>query len=188
MTDNKADNGNDLAMLFRMASRLMGRKHHNGGRRQHAHHAQHHVLGLLLKKGPMPQSELLEILDVRSSSLSELLRKLEHAGLVVRERSEQDRRSFVVAATDIARERMGGKEESEEGSEDMFACLDPDEQESLRVILEKLVTSLQEETGRRGHGHGGGKFGRGRRGQGRGQGRGKRRDSDGWAIGIDHPF
>ncbi|WP_338668938.1 MarR family winged helix-turn-helix transcriptional regulator [Pseudodesulfovibrio methanolicus] len=175
---NPANNA-ELAGLFRLASRLMARASH---RRDSAHHAQHLVLSILLENGPLPQGELLEILDVRSSSLSELLRKLEDRGLILRERNPEDRRGFIISPTDQARGLApddGGEADSQ------FDCLDQAERDQLRTILGKLVASLREDPatggpgrgfgrGGRGNGPGGNGFGKGRGGRGNGFGRGRR--------------
>ena len=168
----------ELAGLFRLASRLMARSHH---RRDHAHHAQHRVLSILLDNGPMPQAELLEILDVRSSSLSELLRKLENRGLILRERNEEDRRGFIIAPTDQAR-ALAAPPDDDADADSLFGCLDQTERDQLRAILTKLVDSLRDDAmpggrgfgpghGGRGQGFGRGGHGRGERG-GRGRGKG----------------
>ncbi|MEZ7198152.1 MarR family winged helix-turn-helix transcriptional regulator [Pseudodesulfovibrio karagichevae] len=164
---NPATNA-ELAGLFRLASRLMARAYH---RRDSAHHAQHRVLSLLLENGPMPQGELLEILDVRSSSLSELLRKLEDRGLILRERNPEDRRGFIISPTDQARELAPGNGGSP-GVDSQFDRLDEAEREQLRAILGKLIASLREDPMIEGPGHGFGPGGPGGRGNGFGKGRG----------------
>lgn len=180
MSPAKPANDAELAGLFRLASRLMARASH---RRDSAHHAQHLVLSILLENGPLPQGELLEILDVRSSSLSELLRKLEDRGLILRERNPEDRRGFIISPTDLARglapDNGGGEADGQ------FDCLDQAERDQLRTILGKLVASLREDPatggpgrgfgrGGRGNGPGGNGFGKGRGGRGNGFGRGRR--------------
>jgi DNA-binding MarR family transcriptional regulator len=183
---NPATNA-ELAGLFRLASRLMARVSH---RRDSAHHAQHQVLSILLENGPMPQGELLEILDVRSSSLSELLRKLEDRGLILRERNERDRRSFIISPTDEARALDLLRNSGGDDADSLFDCLGEGEREQLRTILGKLVASLRLDPmsggpgrgfGRGGRGPGGGRgqgpgngFGKGRSGRGNGFGRGRR--------------
>ena len=144
MTDAHApqDSGSgELASLFRRVSRLMARASH---RRDHAHHAQAHVLAILREKGPLRQGELLEMLDVRSSSLSEVLAKLERGGHIVRSRDARDRRGFVVAAA--AQEAGAAPEASGAARDDaayLFACLDAKEREGLEAILRKLIASLE---------------------------------------------
>lgn len=164
----------ELVRLFHLAGRMMARYHHRGDQ---GRHAQHHLLAIIMEKGPISQKELMELLDVRSSSLSELLRKLEHKGLIVRERDERDRRSFVVSATESSGSVMSGKTSGNEGPESVFACLDETERVQLHGILSKIVGALAEEPQgrmrecvRSGLGRGQGGPGRGR-GAGRGSGR-----------------
>lgn len=134
-------NNEDLAFMFRRASRMMARTYH---RRSHAHHAQEHVLSIIREQGPIKQADLLELLDVRSSSLSEVLGKLQRNGLIERQRNEQDKRSFVISATGGGKMsdsmRPGGGRESAEA---LFACLDTVERRQLGDILNKIIDSLQ---------------------------------------------
>ena len=152
----------ELADLFRRASRTMARMYH---RRDHAHHAQDHVLSILRERGPMNQGELLALLDVRSSSMSEILRKLEDNGLITRQRDERDRRSFIVSPTEQARARHTDRDSGRESADSLFACLDHEERTRLQQILEKLIASLTSDMGECGRSCG-------RRGKGRGMGSG----------------
>ena len=130
----------ELVVLFRRASRLMARASH---RRDHSHHAQEHVLSIIRQYGSINQSDLLEILDVRSSSLSEVLGKLERNGLIARERNEQDKRSFVISAIDHEASRETGPHSSSEENVDfLFACLGDEEREQLTGILNKIILSM----------------------------------------------
>lgn len=172
----------ELAQLFRRTTRMLARAYH---RRDKAHHAQDHVLALLNHHGPMGQNDLLRILDVRSSSLSEVLGKLEMNGLIMRERNQEDRRSFVISVTEQGRAATGANQEPDSAKK-LFACLDEAERGQLWNILSKLSTALDKDPERgekRGHGkgrhsgrgvaqkaHGKGNKGHGK---GRGQGRGK---------------
>jgi len=177
----------DLAHLFRYASRMMARACHGHKGDHGGHHAQGKLLSILGKRGTISQSELLEILDVRSSSLSELLSKLERKGLVTRERNEADRRSFNVTATDAATELINERKQRMcDTGQELFDCLDDNEQETLRELLAKLVTSLKDNpelgkgrgNGRKckhGHDERGERNGRGRGGRGGRSGRGKNR-------------
>ena len=166
----------ELGHLFRHTSRLMARAFH---RRDNAGHAQARVLSILREHGPMSQRDLLALLDVRSSSLSELLSKLEAGGLIARERNPDDRRGFILSATGAG---LALSETDADGREpDFFACLDPTEKAQLAAILTKIATPLREEPmadggfrdGPRGRGLHGRGPGRGF-GKGRGPGRGRR--------------
>lgn len=142
-TDNR-----ELSTLLQYASRLMNRMQHRHNSEHKGHHAQHKVLSILRKNGPMNQAELLEILDVRSSSLSELLAKLGRNGLITRERNEADRRSFIVSATDAADVLLSGRQNIEQETADrLFAALDEEEKEELHRMLLKIVNSIKEKPG-----------------------------------------
>lgn len=135
----------------------------------------------------MTQREMQDRLQVRSASLSELLHKLERAGLVERVRDESDKRSVVLSPTPEGRrlyeEHAGARRERAEA---MFAALDETERKDLAALLTKLVAawrpddsdeSGEEAEGRcgcrgHGHGHGHGRHGcMGRHGRHHGHGR-----------------
>ena len=165
----------ELTTLLQYASRLMGRMHHCHHHMHRGQHAQGKVISILLEHGPISQSQLLEILDIRSSSLSELISKLERNGLISRERNEADRRSFIVSATKEAEDMFSNVENNERGSaEQPFASLENEEKEELRRLLLKIVDSLKDQPkpkrsrGRCHHDHG---LEKGRRGMNGGRGR-----------------
>lgn len=149
-TNGSAPYGNaDLVLLFRRASRMMARAFH---RCAHAHHAQENVLSIIRERGSIKQAELLELLDVRSSSLSELLGKLQRNGLIERTRNEKDKRSFIISATQQAgappagRWQGQGRHKGRQQSADaLFACLDAAERQQLGTLLQKLIGSLENE-------------------------------------------
>ncbi|WP_421902607.1 MarR family winged helix-turn-helix transcriptional regulator [Maridesulfovibrio sp.] len=136
----------ELSTLLQYASRLMGRMHHCHHHMHQGQHAQGKVISILLEHGPMSQSQLLEILDIRSSSLSELISKLERNGLISRERNEADRRSFIVSATKEAEEVFSNQGNAErESIEQLFPSLENKEKEELRRLLLKIVDSLKDQ-------------------------------------------
>merc|ERR1711879_507461 len=102
----------------------MARTYH---RRDNAHHAQDRVLSIIREHGSINQRELLELLDVRSSSLSEVLRKLEDNELITRQRDDNDRRSFVVSATEQAEAHPMDGEGSKESADSLFQSLSDEE-------------------------------------------------------------
>lgn len=135
-----------LAMLFRRTARLLSRAHHS---RDHAHHAQEHVMALVGQHGSINQSDMQEMLDVRSSSLSELLAKLEKAGRIVRERNPRDRRGFVISAAaenavGKAHETGGFDGAMRESAETLFGVLDEAERRQLWNLLQKLGAPLKD--------------------------------------------
>jgi len=116
--------------------------------REIAHFARHggggkggqgRILGILARRGTMTQREMMELVDVRSGSLSEVLGKLEAAGYILRTPNEADRRSVDVALTDK------GREAAEEAfarraqmTAGLFSALNEEEKAALNALLEKL--------------------------------------------------
>ncbi|MDR3358273.1 MAG: MarR family transcriptional regulator [Desulfovibrio sp.] len=158
--------GENLTSLFYRAFKLMARAYHHHG---HTEHAQMRVLALLKDRNSMNQRDLLEMLNVRSASLSEVLGKLEHRGFIERERDEQDKRNFVITVTGQGSAAVAASEDARRKSADSpFASLSEDERQRLAELLDKVVRALEKDTsgyahhhdhgaghphGRGGHGH-----------------------------------
>lgn len=101
--------------------------------------SQNRILHLLQEEGAMTQRELTEHLDIQSSSASEVMKKLENAGLITRTVSETDRRAIDVCLTSegTAQAEEYLRQRTERINE-MFSCLAPDEQLQLLSFLERL--------------------------------------------------
>ena len=103
------------------------------------------ALGLLREGETMTQRELTERLGIRPGSASELVGKLERAGLITRTPSETDRRTADIALTEAgaaARRERAGKEKS--GLGELFAVLSEEEKQALVASLEKLRAAWRE--------------------------------------------
>jgi Transcriptional regulators len=134
-----AASGETLSSLFHKAVHCMIRAHHQHG---HAEHAQMRVLAILFHEGPMPQRDLMHILHVRSTSLSELLKKLEDRGFVIRSQDPKDKRSSIVALTS----QGAAKAESaavlcHQQIDTLFVPLSEGERKQLADLLRKVVAS-----------------------------------------------
>lgn len=114
---------------------------HGGGRSGKAP-----ILCLLAKNGgQMTQQELGTRFDLRPGSLSEVLSKLEAAGLIVRARSEQDRRVLIVSLTEEGRARAAEDQAARtEFRARAFATLTAEEQGQLIGMLDKIKTCWEE--------------------------------------------
>jgi DNA-binding MarR family transcriptional regulator len=135
--------GEALVGLFRRALKAMSRAHHNRGNTQHA---QAKVLAILKEREPMSQRDLMEMLNVRSASLSEILAKLERNDLITRERSDQDKRNFIISVTEQGRVMAEEhKKEHLKNAEAIFAPLSEVERRQLGGLLEKIITSLEKD-------------------------------------------
>jgi len=136
-TDVKDVDNEDLARLFHRASKMMARSYH---RHSHAHHAQARVYDIIRQNGAMSQAELLQMLDVRSSSLSEILGKLEQGGLISREKNENDRRSYILSVKEGGIPPFADHDQSRaKGADALFSCLNEQERNLLGGLLRKIT-------------------------------------------------
>lgn len=101
--------------------------------------SQKRILILLNKEGEMTQSELTEKLGIQPGSASEVVRKLETAGLIERTPNHLDRRTTDISLTkegralaeDVLQKRRIRHQE-------MFSCLSEEEKNTLLFLTEKL--------------------------------------------------
>ena len=109
---------------------------HAGGRS-----GQQHILVMLYKSdGHMTQRDLQEAAGISSASISEVVSKLECAGLISKTRSDEDRRQVEIALTQEGVTRAQELiERRREFEGQCIACLDEDEQQQLVALLDRLV-------------------------------------------------
>lgn len=100
---------------------------------------QKRILFMLNEQGTLTQRELTEQLGIRPGSASEILSKLENAGLIARTPNEADRRTVDVSLTE-AGAALAAESAEKRGMqhEEMFTCLTEEEQESLLALFEKI--------------------------------------------------
>lgn len=101
--------------------------------------SQKRILLLLNKKGSMTQRELTERIGIQPGSASEVIAKLESAGLIVRKVHPDDRRTADIELSEagirLANEAL---EERNKRHTDMFSTLSEAEKETLVLLCEKL--------------------------------------------------
>ena len=109
---------------------------HAGGRS-----GQQHILVKLHKSGGhMTQRDLQEAAGISSASISEVLSKLECAGLITRTRSDEDRRQLDIALTQEGTTRAEELiERRREFERQCLSCLSEQEQEQLVTLLDRLA-------------------------------------------------
>ncbi len=103
---------------------------------------QDRALRTLPDDGAMTQRELTERLGIQPGSASELVGKLERAGLVTRCPSETDRRTADIRLTEqglARRQERAGREQNE--TAELFKALDEQEKQTLLALMEKLHAS-----------------------------------------------
>ncbi|MDX2558107.1 MarR family winged helix-turn-helix transcriptional regulator [Streptomyces sp. TX20-6-3] len=101
--------------------------------------------------GPVRQSELIQSLGLDASTVTKMLQRMEHCGLVLRRPDPADRRAVLVEATDEGRSLRAGVEgvwsDLEQAS---LSGLGPDERTELARLLGLVADNLREEAGEAG--------------------------------------
>lgn len=108
-----------------------------------AHRAQAFVLCALFEHEGMTQSEIAEQLSVQGATITNMLQRMEEAGLVVRRRDADDNRLVRVYLTDEGRkkERIIHRTFSEMEAK-IFEGISPKDRERLRQMLYKLLQNM----------------------------------------------
>lgn len=101
--------------------------------------SQKRILIILQESGGMTQRELTERLGIQPGSASEVIGKLEHAGLLLRTPGSADRRTADLQLTEAGSiQAQAAAEQRRLRHQEMFSCLSEEEKEMLVVLAEKL--------------------------------------------------
>lgn len=104
--------------------------------------SQKRILIVLHEAGTITQRKLTQWLGIQPGSASEVIGKLEAAGLIIRTPSEADGRTADVCLTERGKEAAQAACASREARhEQMFACLSDGEKRNLLSLLERVNTS-----------------------------------------------
>lgn len=132
-----------LAEQFLRAEKLFENYRSSRSKMLDPHRGQGRVLAILRENPEISQKKLSFLLDMRNQSLSELLAKLEKAGLVTRVPSEEDRRSMNVKLTREGEALAKKTEETQTDSSRIFDCLSENDRRRLLDILDHLTDELE---------------------------------------------
>lgn len=115
--------------------------------------SQRRILIILSEEKTITQRDLTKRLGIQPGSASEILSKLESAGLICRTQNETDRRTTDVTLTDEGRELAAqALAQRQKRHTEMFSCLSEEEKQELLSLLEKVSADWRERY--RGSGHG----------------------------------
>lgn len=100
------------------------------------------ALTLLRDHGHATQQSLASTLQIDRTNLVGLLNELESAGLVLRRRTEEDRRRHAVELTPAGVARLREAEQALAAAEDdVFSALDDEQREALYQLLQQATAS-----------------------------------------------
>lgn len=103
---------------------------------------QYFILYLLSKKTKSTVTELAENMFVKPSGITTMIDRLYKAGLVLRDRDEEDRRVVFIQLTKNGREALDYAQDKRKKVFMKYLChLNPQEMETLVSIYEKLANS-----------------------------------------------
>ena len=104
--------------------------------------SQKRILIVLDEAGVITQSQLTQQLGIQPCSASEVLGKLEGAGMITRTPSETDRRTTNVQLTGAGKAAAEeAKRKRAQRHEQMFSCFTKEEKDQLLALLEKVNDS-----------------------------------------------
>ena len=126
---------------------LVSRAHHNQASRMFGeiglHRGQPQVLFKLRDQEGLTQSDLADKLELTPATLTNLLTRMEHAGLIERRADKLDSRFSRIFITDDGRVKLEQAiEQTEKMDETAFAGFTSDEQERLNHYLERIHQNL----------------------------------------------
>ena len=98
--------------------------------------SQHRVLHILSKSGRITQRELTAHLGIQPGSVSEIIKKLESAGLITRQSNSEDRRTVDILVTDAGNAQVEASRAQSESA--LFQSLSEEEKQQLLALLEKV--------------------------------------------------
>lgn len=129
--------------LLAAERRLRGRdSHRDPGVLSMAHFR---ALGVLAEQGPLPAGRIAAAAQLTPASVTQMLDHLEQEGLVLRERSAEDRRVVVVTLTAEGEARFAAKRTHFRARwEAMFADLTSAEQAAGAEVLRRLTGLLDD--------------------------------------------
>ena len=133
---------NQLCFLLYASSREMTKKYKPLLEKLDITYPQYLVLLLLWEQDTLTVKKLGELLSLDSGTLTPMLKRMEHNGLIIRKRSSQDERSVMVQLTDKG---LGLQEEACLISKAIAEMAGDDKQtiEELKTSLLQLLQTLQ---------------------------------------------
>lgn len=140
--------GNEESMKLYIELHRLGRQMHRFSHRamhegNHFKGAQSRLLTVVAENDGITQRELAEILDVRPSSLTAMVVKMEQYGFVERKQDDKDQRVMHIYITDSGKEVESKSKSDIQGLvNSVFKNLSEEEIKQMLAITEKLSETL----------------------------------------------
>ncbi len=104
------------------------------------------MLALICALDVPTQQRVLEFMQIRPASLSEMLSKLEKSGYITRARDENDKRNVIISVTEKGHAvNLKNYDKQKMQAIDAFQVLTDREKEQLFSLMRKLIDSWEED-------------------------------------------
>ncbi len=143
MQEKKFDLIMQLTRVEWLLHKYHQQNHMNFGPMADPRKGQGRILSILKMKPEISQKELSYLLEMRPQSMGELLTKLEKKGYISRTPSETDRRVLNIKLTKEGEEATAESTEPEFSFDQVFECLNDEEQQNLSCYLDRIIMSLE---------------------------------------------
>lgn len=134
----------ELGKIFARVSRFHGSLVHNEVSKLGVGRGMPPVLGYIRDHDGCKQSEINKMGHVSPATVTVMLQSLERNGFIIRRPDPNDQRCIRIYITPQGSEisRLG-KKAIENADREFFSCLTEEEQENLRLIMEKLARQIE---------------------------------------------
>jgi DNA-binding MarR family transcriptional regulator len=133
----------DLYTALYRLGRQLHRCAHRLGQKQGYYREQSRLLLLIAENDGVIQRDLAMGMDVRPSSMTEMLARMEQLGLIRREQDEKDQRVMHIFLTEQGKEvAEESRKTSTQMAEKLFEGLTPEETDEMLRLTEKLTAHL----------------------------------------------
>lgn len=108
--------------------------------------SQSEILRILHHHAPMTQKQLSEKMEIRQASMSEILSKMEEAGLIVKTRSDTDKRVTMIDLSEKGLEvTLANRDRHHAQRDALLSCFTDEEKETFLHLLQKMHDHLKEQ-------------------------------------------
>lgn len=130
---NEYSNESELYTMIRKCAHFLNNGYKLGQKR---------VIITIYHHQPITQSKLLEVLQVQAGSLSEMLKKLENEGWIIRTNDPEDKRNLHINLT-LQGEKMAQEFITlrQEMIDSIFEGFSDEEKKQLHTLLQKLISN-----------------------------------------------
>ncbi|QAT50223.1 MarR family transcriptional regulator [Caproiciproducens sp. NJN-50] len=140
---NDSNNSLKLFTALHRLGRQMHRCAHHIGHAGGYYREQSRLLLLIAENDGVIQRDLAEEMDVRPSSMTEMLAKMEQLGLVERKQDEKDQRVMHIFLTEQGKSAVKESQDATRKMTDtLFGGLSGEEISQMLILTEKLCTHL----------------------------------------------